>query len=311
MSYEKQNFVKGQILKADHLNHMEDGIAAAAVGVQGPKGDKGDVGPQGPKGDTGATGPEGPQGIQGPQGEQGIQGVQGPKGDTGETGPQGPQGPQGVEGPEGPQGPAGVAGADGKSAYQTAVEAGYAGTETAFNSALKEVPGHIENGDIHVTAGQKTAWSAKADAGHTHDDRYYTEAEVNSLLAAKQDASSAINTGNIGSQSVNYANTAHGVRTYAQDGNSHGEGWILRAQYNRVGDGMFRMYCGDGSLGVSCNYSDNANDANGAGNADTVDGWHMNLAYDAWGIKPLCAGTGGMASGSTGLSTGHVYLQFE
>ena len=42
MSYEKQNFVKGQILKADHLNHMEDGIAAAAVGVQGPKGDKGE-----------------------------------------------------------------------------------------------------------------------------------------------------------------------------------------------------------------------------------------------------------------------------
>lgn len=57
MSYEKQNFVKGQILKADHLNHMEDGIAAAAVGVQGPKGDKGDVGPQGPKGDKGDTGP--------------------------------------------------------------------------------------------------------------------------------------------------------------------------------------------------------------------------------------------------------------
>lgn len=56
MSYEKQNFVKGQILKADHLNHMEDGIAAAAVGVQGPKGDKGDVGPQGVKGDKGDPG---------------------------------------------------------------------------------------------------------------------------------------------------------------------------------------------------------------------------------------------------------------
>ncbi len=29
MSYEKQNFEKGQILKADHLNHMEDGIEQA------------------------------------------------------------------------------------------------------------------------------------------------------------------------------------------------------------------------------------------------------------------------------------------
>ena len=55
MSYEKQNFVKGQVLKADHLNHMEDGIAAA-VGVQGPKGDKGDPGPQGVKGDKGDMG---------------------------------------------------------------------------------------------------------------------------------------------------------------------------------------------------------------------------------------------------------------
>lgn len=41
------------------------------------------------------------------------------------------------------QGPAGVAGADGKSAYQTAVEGGYSGTETAFNAALADVPGHI------------------------------------------------------------------------------------------------------------------------------------------------------------------------
>ena len=25
-NYEKQNFISGQILKAEHLNHMEDGI---------------------------------------------------------------------------------------------------------------------------------------------------------------------------------------------------------------------------------------------------------------------------------------------
>ena len=29
MSYEKQNFVDGQTLTAAHLNHMEEGIAAA------------------------------------------------------------------------------------------------------------------------------------------------------------------------------------------------------------------------------------------------------------------------------------------
>ena len=27
MSYTKQNFVKGQTLKADHMNHIEDGIS--------------------------------------------------------------------------------------------------------------------------------------------------------------------------------------------------------------------------------------------------------------------------------------------
>lgn len=91
------------------------------------------------------------QGPAGPQGPQGEQGIQGPKGDTGAQGPQGEQGVQGIQGeqgatgPEGPQGPAGVAGADGKSAYQTAVEGGYSGTETAFNAALVDVPGHIEN----------------------------------------------------------------------------------------------------------------------------------------------------------------------
>ena len=92
---------------------------------KGDKGEKGDTGAQGPQGETGATGPAGATGATGPQGIQGIQGEQGPVG------------------PEGPQGPAGVAGADGKSAYQTAVEGGYSGTETAFNSALANVPGHI------------------------------------------------------------------------------------------------------------------------------------------------------------------------
>lgn len=43
MSYQKQNFVDGEVLSASQLNHMEDGIANAA-GVQGPKGDKGDPG---------------------------------------------------------------------------------------------------------------------------------------------------------------------------------------------------------------------------------------------------------------------------
>ena len=127
------------------------------------------------------------QGPEGPQGPEGKQGVQGPKGDTGAQGPQGEQGIQGVQGaqgaigPEGPQGPAGVKGSDGKSAYQTATEAGYSGTETAFNTALKDVPGHIANGDIHVTEEQKTAWnsSVRYDAAQSLTDAQKTKARGN------------------------------------------------------------------------------------------------------------------------------------
>lgn len=56
--------------------------------------------------------PSGAQGEQGPQGEPGA------KGDTGDTGPKG---------------------ADGKSAYASAQDGGFTGTEAAFNAALADV----------------------------------------------------------------------------------------------------------------------------------------------------------------------------
>lgn len=86
---------------------------------------RGETGAQGPKGDTGDTGPQGPQGETGPTGPQGTQGPQGLQGETG------PQGIQGIQGP---------AGEDGKSAYTSATEGGYTGTETAFNQALASIP---------------------------------------------------------------------------------------------------------------------------------------------------------------------------
>lgn len=46
-----------------------------------------------------------------------------------------------------------------------------------------------------------------------HDGRYYTETEVNNLLSAKQDTSTAITTSNIGNQSVNYSNSAGNADT--------------------------------------------------------------------------------------------------
>lgn len=77
------------------------------------KGDKGDVGLAGAKGDTGAQGPQGVAGIQGIDGKDGIQGV------------------------------------DGKTAYQSALDGGFVGTEAEFNVALAAPKGI--NGGVFIT----------------------------------------------------------------------------------------------------------------------------------------------------------------
>lgn len=54
-------------------------------------------------------------------------------------------------------------GAQGKSAYEAAKEGGYMGTEVDFNTALKDLPVHIGNAGIHVTAEERTSWNGKQD----------------------------------------------------------------------------------------------------------------------------------------------------
>ena len=116
-------------------------------------------GATGPQGETGPQGPQGEKGNKGDaftyadftaeqlaalKGEKGDTGAQGPKGDTGATGPQGPKGDTGAQGETGPQGPkgdTGAAGADGKSAYASAQDGGYTGTEAQFNTDLAAVGG--------------------------------------------------------------------------------------------------------------------------------------------------------------------------
>ena len=115
-----------------------DFTAAQLTALKGEKGDTGTTGPQGPKGDTGETGPQGPKGDTGATGATGPQGPKGDKGDTGPQGPQGPKGDKGDTGPQGPKGDTGTAGADGKSAYASAQDGGYTGTEAEFAEKLAQ-----------------------------------------------------------------------------------------------------------------------------------------------------------------------------
>lgn len=74
-----------------------------------------------------------------------------------------------------------VKGPQGKSAYQSALDAGYSGSGEAFNTALKEVPGHIANSGIHVTSAQKTAWdgAVRYDAAQSLSDAQKAQARSN------------------------------------------------------------------------------------------------------------------------------------
>ena len=72
--------------------------------------------------------------------------LKGAKGETGNTGAQGPTGPAGTNGATGADG---KDGADGKSAYASAKDGGYTGTEAQFNTDLAAVSGK----QARITAG--------------------------------------------------------------------------------------------------------------------------------------------------------------
>lgn len=279
-------------------------------GIIGPIGLTGPQGPEGPQGPAGETGPRGPQGEQGIQGEQGPTGPQGPAGETGPRGPQGIQGPTGPQGETGPQGPQGVAGTGGKSAYQSAVEAGYTGTEADFNAALKNVPGHMNNSDIHVTLALKNAWNGKADgthasqhassgsdpitpasigaakSSHNHDSRYYTESEMNTKLAGKSDTSHT-HTG----QSINPASLE------LNPGTSAGHGGYIDFHY----------------AGSSADYTSRIiESASGKINIQAANGVEVdNPPVGSWRARNIVASQADLTAGSSSLSTGAVFLVYE
>ena len=119
-----------------------------------PRGMDGSPGAPGAPGTPGATGAPGSPGIPGTPGERGPAGADGRDGTDGKNGSDGidgidgTNGADGTNGIDGTDGTNGTNGIDGKSAYQTAIEGGYTGTEAAFYAALVMMPLAITSPDI-------------------------------------------------------------------------------------------------------------------------------------------------------------------
>lgn len=163
------------------------------AGAVGAPGAKGDTGPQGPKGDTGPAGADGAPGAKGDTGPQGPKGDPGEKGDAftyadftaaqlaalkGDKGDTGPQGEPGAKGDTGETGPKG---ADGKSAYASAQDGGYTGTETKFNAALAQVGSKVDKSTIVEVTLLAANW-AGTEAPYT-----YTAAVAGVTTTSTQD----------------------------------------------------------------------------------------------------------------------------
>ena len=68
MAYTPTQWNTGDVITAEKMNKLEQGVQNEQVGPQGPAGPKGEAGPQGPagpKGDPGETGAQGPAGADG------------------------------------------------------------------------------------------------------------------------------------------------------------------------------------------------------------------------------------------------------
>lgn len=62
---------------------------------------------------------------------------------------------------------------------------GITGLQTALDG--KSATGHTHDDRYYTESEMNTKLAGKANSSHTHDDRYYTESEMNAKLAAKAD----------------------------------------------------------------------------------------------------------------------------
>lgn len=127
----------------------------------------------------------------------------------------------------------GIAAGATKNAVDTALST--TSTNAVQNKAVtaaingKAASGHTHD-DRYYTEGEvNNLLNGKAASSHTHDDRYYTEAEVNNLLNGKANAS---HTHNYAAASHNHSasNITSGVLPVARGGTGNSTGYVTAGQ---------------------------------------------------------------------------------
>lgn len=166
------------------------------------------------------------------------------KGAKGDQGIQGPKGDKGDTGDTGPQGLKGDTGATGPQGLK---------------------------GDTGATGPQ----GPKGDTGATGPQGPKGDTGPQGPQGPKGDTPDTANYAN----SAGNADTVDGshawqMQTLAADGSGHGSAWQMQCQHNVDGDGYFKLYCGDKSVGTKVDRASSAGWADSAGNADTLDGYH-------------------------------------
>lgn len=134
-------------------------------------------------------------------------------------------------------------------------------------SDLSGVPSSLPASDVYAWAKASSKPSyTKAEVGLGNVDNTADSAKSVKYATSAGSASSATTAGTCtgNAATATYATTAHAMRTYADNGSSHGAtSWLLNCKYNHKSDGRFWMYVGDGTVhAVGCDYATSAGSAN-------------------------------------------------
>ena len=153
------------------------------------------------------------------------------------------------------------------------------GGTSNWNEGLRIVPSGnwatimLGGNDITETEGTSAnSWSI-----HNNDGKFYISKNGSDYASTKLsntdgtwrvNDNAIIHSGNIGSQSVNYATSSHLLRTYNADNGSHGTDYYLKCRHNVDGDHRFKLQIvrTDGSV----THSTSVDYANSAGSANSV-----------------------------------------